>query len=107
MSVGVFPSFIRKHWETVRLKLLEGAYEPSPVKRVWIPKPDGSRRALGVPTVLDRVIQQAIAQVLTPVYEPTFSDSSYGFRPGRRAQQAIEELQREGNKRRPKCHVVD
>ena len=57
--------------------------------------------------VLDRVIQQAIAQVLSPVYEPTFSDNSYGFRPGRRARQAIEEMQKEGNKRRPKCHVVD
>ncbi len=107
MSVGEFPAFIRKHWERIQLKLLEGTYEPSPVKRVHIPKPDGSRRALGIPTVLDRVIQQAIAQVLSPVYEPTFSNSSYGFRPGRRAQQAIEEMQKEGNKRRPKCHVVD
>ncbi len=107
MRVGEFPAFIRKHWEKIREKLLNGSYEPSPVKRVWIPKPDKSRRALGIPTVLDRVIQQAIAQVLSPVYEPTFSDHSYGFRPGRRAQDAIEELQREGNKRRPKCHVVD
>jgi len=107
ISVGEFPAFIRKHWETIRTKLIEGTYEPSPVKRVHIPKPDGSRRALGIPTVLDRVIQQAIAQVLSPVYEPTFSDHSYGFRPGRCAQDAIEEMQKEGNKRRPKCHVVD
>ena len=107
MSVGEFPAFIRKHWERIRKKLLDGSYEPSPVKRVWIPKPDKSRRALGMPTVLDRVIQQAIARVLSPVYEPTFSDHSYGFRPGRCAQDAIEEMQREGNKRRPKCHVVD
>ena len=62
---------------------------------------------MGIPTLLYRVIQQAIAQVLSPVYEPTFSDNSYGFRPGRRARQAIEEMQKEGNKRRPKCHVVD
>ena len=107
MSVGEFPAFIRKHWETIRDKLLDGSYEPSPVKRVYLPKPDKSRRALGVPTVLDRVIQQAIARVLSPVYEPTFSDHSYGFRPGRSAHDAIEEMQREGNKRRPKCHVVD
>lgn len=107
MKVGEFPAFTRKHWDMIRDKLLDGSYEPSPVRRVYIPKPDGSRRALGVPTVLDRVIQQAIAQVLSPVYEPSLSNHSYGFRPGRRAQNAIEQLQREGNKRRPRCYVVD
>ncbi len=107
MRVEDFPAFISKHWEKIRSKLLEGSYEPSPLKRVYLKKPDGSRRLIGVPTVLDRVIQQAIVQVLSPAYEPTFSDHSYGYRLGRRAQDAIEELQREGNRRRPKCHVVD
>ena len=107
MSIGDFPGFIQNHWENIRAKLEEGTYGPSPVKRVWIPKEDGSRRALGVPTVLDRVLQQAIAQVMTPHYEPEFHERSFGFRPGRRAHDAIGVLQREGNKRRPNCHVVD
>lgn len=107
MGVGDFPAFIHNHWETIRAKLEDGTYVPSPVKRVWIPKADGSRRALGIPTVLDRVLQQAIAQVMTPRYDPEFHERSFGFRPGRKAHDAIETLQREGNKRRPKCHVVD
>ena len=107
MEVGDFPDFIQNHWERIRGKLEEGTYVPSPVKRVWIPKADGSQRALGVPTVLDRVLQQAIAQVMTPRYDPDFHERSFGFRPGRKAHDAIEVLQKEGNKRRPKCHVVD
>lgn len=107
ISVEEFPSFMRQHWEKIRRKLEEGSYRPSPVRRSLISKPDGSKRKLGIPTVLDRVIQQAITQVLTPVFEPTFSDHSYGYRPGRSAREAVEELQREGNKRGLKCHVVD
>jgi RNA-directed DNA polymerase len=107
ISVEEFPSFMRQHWEKIRRKLEEGSYRPSPVRRSLISKPDGTKRKLGIPTVLDRVIQQAITQVLTPVFEPTFSDHSYGYRPGRSAREAVEELQREGNKRGLKCHVVD
>lgn len=107
MKVGEFPAFVRKHWEKIRAKLEDGSYQPSPVKRVYIPKPDGNRRALGIPTVLDRVIQQAIAQVLGPMYEPSFSDHSHGFRPGRSARRAVEELQKEGRRKGAKCHVVD
>lgn len=72
-----------KHWDKIKIKLLDGTYKPSPVRRVEIPKPDGSKRLLGIPTVLDRMIQQAIAQELNKIYEPTFSESSYGFRPGK------------------------
>ena len=107
MSVEEFPDLVRKHWDKILTKLQAGSYRPSPVKRVEIPKPDGSKRALGIPTVLDRVIQQAIAQVLTPVYEPTFSDHSHGFRPGRSAHDAVAEWQKESCKRGPKCRVVD
>jgi hypothetical protein len=70
-----FPAFARQHWERIRAQLREGIYHPAPVRRVFIPKPDGSQRPLGVPTVLDRVIQQAIAQVLTPLYDGEFSDT--------------------------------
>ena len=107
MEVGDFPAFCRKHWERIRAKLEDGSYQPSPVRRVHLPKPDGSQRELGIPNVLDRLIQQAIAQVLTPIYEPTFSNCSYGFRPGRSAHDAVEELQKEGKWYRRKSHVVD
>ena len=107
MGVGDFPEFYRKYWDEIRAKLEDGSYQPSPVKRVHIPKPDGSQRALGIPTVLDRLIQQAIAQVLTPIYEPSFSNYSYGFRLGRSAHHAVEELRKEGKLYRKKSHVVD
>lgn len=89
MPVEAFPEFIRHHWENIRLSLERGTYQPKPVRRVEIPKPTGGKRPLGIPTVLDRVIQQAIAQVLGPLFEPVFSRNSYGFRPQRSAHQAI------------------
>lgn len=82
--------WLDEHWVEVRQALDAGRYKPQPVRRVEIPKPDGGVRLLGVPTVLDRLIQQAIAQVLTPIFDPTFSESSYGFRPRRSAHQAVE-----------------
>ena len=80
---------IRAHWSQIRQELLAGTYRPSPVRRVMIPKPDGSQRELGIPTVLDRLIQQALLQVLQPLIDPTFSEHSHGFRPGRRAHDAV------------------
>ena len=97
MSVEDFPAFARAHWERIRSALREGSYCPAPVRRVWIPKPDGSQRPLGVPTVLDRVIQQALAQVLGPLFEGGFSDRSYGFREGRSAHPLDKELERRGH----------
>ncbi len=92
MSIMEFPEFARNHWNNIRKQLIEGSYKPSPVKRVEIPKPDGGKRPLGIPTVTDRVIQQAIAQVLTPVFDPGFSESSYGFRPNRSAHDAVRKV---------------
>ena len=89
MSIAEFPSFTRGRWEDIRRSLLEGTYQPSPVLRVEIPKVDGGTRPLGIPTVLDRLIQQAIAQVLGPIFDHTFSESSFGFRPGRSAHDAV------------------
>ena len=89
MTVDALPDYLRVHWPRHRDELLDGTYTPSPVKRVEIPKPDGGVRKLGVPTVLDRFIQQAVLQVLQPEIDPTFSPHSYGFRPGRSAHQAV------------------
>jgi RNA-directed DNA polymerase len=107
MEVGDFPAFMREQWESIRAKLEAGSYKPAPVRRVEIDKDGGGKRLLGIPTVLDRMIQQAIAQVLTLLYDPTFSEHSYGFRPMRRAHDAIKKMVEEGKRRGTRCHVVD
>ncbi len=93
MSIDEFPVWAKQHWKTVVNNLNSGRYKPSPVRRVEINKPDGGTRQLGIPTVIDRVIQQAIAQVLTPIFDPGFSDHSFGFRPRRNGQQAVKQVQ--------------
>src|SRR6202165_2394926 len=89
MTVGGIKDYLKQHWPAIREQLLNGTYKPEPVKRVEIPKPDGGVRKLGIPTVLDRFIQQAVMQVLQRKWDRTFSDHSYGFRPGRSAHQAV------------------
>lgn len=93
MTVEDLPDYLRQHWLEVRAALLAGRYRPSPVRRVEIPKPGGGVRKLGIPTVLDRFLQQAVLQVLQPEWDKTFSDHSYGFRPARSAHQAIARAQ--------------
>lgn len=93
MEVKDLSGYLKTHWLEVREALESGTYRPSPVRRVEIPKSDGGVRQLGIPTVLDRLIQQAIAQVLTPMFEAVFSPHSYGFRPGRSAHQAVRQSQ--------------
>ena len=92
MTIEEFPEFARLHWDSIRESLLAGTYQPSPVRRVEIPKDSGGTRPLGIPTVLDRLIQQPIAQVLVPIFDPGFSESSYGFRPGRSALGAVRKV---------------
>jgi RNA-directed DNA polymerase len=94
MTIEEFPDWVRSgHWERVTQELKSGIYKPDPVRRVEIEKPDGGIRQLGIPTVKDRVIQQAIAQILTPIFDPTFSNNSFGFRPNRNGQQAAKQVQ--------------
>jgi RNA-directed DNA polymerase len=93
MTVHDLPGYLKQHWPAIREQLLSGTYVPQPVKRVEIPKPDGGMRKLGIPTVLDRFIQQAVMRVLQGRWDRTFSDHSYGFRPGRSAHQAVEAAQ--------------
>jgi RNA-directed DNA polymerase len=94
MSIDDAKDYLREHWPSIRSRLLDGTYQPQPVKRVEIPKPDGGVRKLGVPCVVDRLIQQAVLQVLQEQWDPTFSEHSYGFRPGRSAHQAVAQAQR-------------
>jgi RNA-directed DNA polymerase len=93
MTVQQLPAYLKKHWPRIREQLLAGTYKPQPVLRVEIAKPDGGMRKLGIPTVVDRFIQQAVLQVLQQRWDPTFSDHSYGFRPGRSAHQAVTKAQ--------------
>ncbi len=93
VTVDVFPAINRQEWSVIQDAIESGAYQPLPVKRVYLEKEDGSQRKIGIPTVRDRVIQQAISQVLSPLYETQFSDSSFGFRPKRSCQGAIKRVQ--------------
>ena len=105
ITIKEFEPWARANWETVRKQLLDGTYRPGPVRRKTIRKEGGGERLLGIPNVLDRLIQQAILQVLTPIFDPGFSESSFGFRPGRSAHGAAKQVQRiirQGNQ-----HVVD
>ena len=93
MTVRKLPKYLKRHWPKIREQLLQGTYQPQPVKRVEIPKPDGGVRKLGIPTALDRFIQQAVQQVLAARWDRSFSEQSYGFRPGRSAHQAVAQAQ--------------
>ncbi|MGH3969937.1 MAG: reverse transcriptase domain-containing protein, partial [Mycobacterium sp.] len=104
-SIEATGAYLKQHWPQIREALLRGTYRPCPVRRVAIPKPDGGERELGIPTVLDRLIQQALLQVLQPLIDPTFSPHSYGFRPGRGCKDAlrrVDELLKQGH-----VYVVD
>jgi RNA-directed DNA polymerase len=93
MKVGELSGYLKQHWPAIREQLLSGTYEPQPVRRVEIPKPDGGVRKLGIPTVRDRFIQQAVMQVLQSQWDATFSEHSHGFRPRRSAHQAVAKAQ--------------
>ena len=93
MTVEELPGYLKENWPAIREQLLAGTYKPHPVRRKDIPKPGGGVRTLGIPTVLDRLIQQALQDALTPLFDPEFSESSCGFRPGRSAHQAVKKAQ--------------
>jgi RNA-directed DNA polymerase len=90
MTVADLAGYVKQYWPTLKVRLLAGEYHPQAVRAVEIPKPQGGTRQLGIPSVVDRLIQQALLQQLTPIFDPSFSDCSYGFRPGRSAHQAVE-----------------
>ena len=108
MTISDFPAFWQKEWPRISRAIMEGNYRPAPVKRAWIPKSDGTKRPIGIPTVLDRVIQQAIAQELGPIFEVGFSESSHGYRPGRSALVAVAEMEsgwKEGRRQVVECDL--
>lgn len=105
VTIEVFPAFLSEQAERLREALFVGSYRPMPVRRTYIPKPDGTERPLGVPTVLDRLIQQAVTQILSPLFDPGFSENSHGFRPGRSAHQAMRKVQEAWQDKRR--HAVD
>ena len=94
MSTAKLEPHFRRHGAEIRAKLASGRWTPSPVRRVEIPKPGGGKRQLGIPTVMERLVQQALLQVLQPIFEPRFSEPGWGFRPGRRAHDAVRSAQR-------------
>jgi len=107
MTIRQFESWCPKHWPAIRQQILDGTYRPAPVRRKTIPKDGGGERQLGIPNVLDRLIQQAICQVLTPIFDPEFSESSFGFRPGRSAHGAARRVQQIIRQRHAHCIDVD